>query len=203
MTHLTKPELWAKIEAYEFPNFEGGLTFRELVRKETKFSAKKIDQVMLEYRRFAYLSQVSVIPVVPSKDVDAIWHVHLTLTRDYWQRFCDGVLGQKLHHTPEGGAVQSNTGYSKTLALYEREFGEQAPRSTWPRHRWDMSGLLWFAGAVVSLMISWATREPIFFFLALGFGLMFVWSLLPTQGKSKGAECSGGTCHSCSSCGGD
>ncbi|WIY23570.1 glycine-rich domain-containing protein [Parasedimentitalea psychrophila] len=203
MTHLSRPELWAKIEAYEFPNFAGGLSFRDLVRKETKFSASKIEQAILEYRRFAYLSQVSDVSVVPSSEVDAIWHVHLTLTRDYWQRFCDGVLGQKLHHTPESGAVQSNNGYSKTLDLYELEFGEPTPRNIWPRKRQDVSGLVWFAGAVVSLMISWATRDPIFFFLALVLGAMFVLAILPSQGLSKGAECSGGTCHSCSSCGGD
>ncbi len=41
-----------------------------------------------EYRRFAFLAATAGHPVTPSDAVDQAWHLHLTYSRDYWDRFC-------------------------------------------------------------------------------------------------------------------
>ena len=45
-----------------------------------------------------------------SEQVDAAWHLHLTYTRSYWDRFCKETLGQPLHHDPtRGGPAEADT----------------------------------------------------------------------------------------------
>jgi hypothetical protein len=74
--------------------------------------------------------------VTPSDAVDQAWHLHLTYSRDYWQRFCPDVLGRELHHQPtEGGAGQQHLffeQYAETLKSYETVFGHCAPADLWP-----------------------------------------------------------------------
>ncbi|MBA4051330.1 MAG: hypothetical protein C0472_05485, partial [Erythrobacter sp.] len=64
------------------------------------------------------------------------WHLHLTYSRDYWQRFCREVLRHDLHHGPtEGGPVERDRfyrQYAMTLAAYETAFGTAPPAEIWP-----------------------------------------------------------------------
>ncbi len=74
-------------------------------------------------------------PVTPSEEVDEVWHLHLTYSRDYWEVWCGLVLGRPLHHDPAGGggAEQSrlHAQYAATLARYEAYFGP-SPEAYWP-----------------------------------------------------------------------
>lgn len=78
--------------------------------------------------------------VTPSDAVDHAWHLHLTYTRDYWERFCLEVLESDLHHGPtKGGPVERDHfyhQYAATLAAYEAAFGSSPPLGIWPNaHR--------------------------------------------------------------------
>ena len=82
-----------------------------------------------EYRRFCFLAATGDRPVTPSDAVDRVWHLHLTYTRDYWERFCPDVLGRAFHHDPGGaGAAERHrhfAQYADTLARYEAAFGDR------------------------------------------------------------------------------
>ncbi len=73
--------------------------------------------------------------MTPSEEVDQVWHLHLTFSRDYWDVWCSEVLGTKLHHDPtQGGPAEQaryRSQYGATLAAYERHFG-LPPEVYWP-----------------------------------------------------------------------
>jgi hypothetical protein len=74
--------------------------------------------------------------VTPSRIVDAVWHLHLTYSRDYWEDFCGNVLGRELHHEPgsgaDGEAEQYHRQYRRTCAAYADIFGREPPEAYWP-----------------------------------------------------------------------
>lgn len=56
------------------------------------------------YLRFIYLAAVMPGGAVPNKAVDAVWHAHLSHTRDY-TGFCRDVVRRFIHHTPSPRAA--------------------------------------------------------------------------------------------------
>lgn len=88
-----------------------------------------------QYRRFCFLACISPTPVTPSEEVDAVWHLHLLYTRDYWEVFCPNVLNRDFHHGPtQGGKDEEDrfyTQYARTLILYQYWFGAP-PIQYWP-----------------------------------------------------------------------
>ncbi|WP_294017673.1 hypothetical protein [Sphingomonas sp.] len=104
--------------------------------RENGWSAATAEQVIEEYRRFAFLAVTGDAPATPSDAVDQAWHLHLTYTRDYWERFCPDVLGRALHHGPTAGGADEHRRYYRqyadTLARYEAVFGEAPPSDIWP-----------------------------------------------------------------------
>ncbi len=74
--------------------------------------------------------------VCPSEQVDHVWHLHLTYTRSYWERFCKEVLGRPLHHDPTRGGPAENDKhyrmYEATLASYRNSFASEPPVDLWP-----------------------------------------------------------------------
>ncbi|WP_221089053.1 glycine-rich domain-containing protein [Deinococcus aquaedulcis] len=91
-----------------------------------------------EYRRFVYLAATCPHPVTPSRAVDEVWHLHLTFTRDYWERLTP-LLPRPLHHEPGEGhpedAARFEAQYAQTLEAYAAAFGHPAPADVWPRPR--------------------------------------------------------------------
>ena len=77
---------------------------------------------------------------MPSDEVDQVWHLHLTHTRDYWQRFCPKVLGRELHHEPGPAGA----------AMRERYDLARASQRTLL-----LGGALVGAGAVLALLLRW------------------------------------------------
>ena len=125
---MRKPDLWERIDQYEFPKgFDAKLTAAGIGWRQR--------QARREYLRFVYLMMISDKPLTPSGVVDAVWHVHLSYTREYWSTFCAEVLRQDLHHDPVQGSDANslqNKQYLATLELYEREFGSSPDLGVWP-----------------------------------------------------------------------
>lgn len=56
-------------------------------------------------------------------------------THSYWKEFCQNCLEKEIHHSPtKGGDTELDKHYNlykHTLALYTREFNEEAPLTIW------------------------------------------------------------------------
>ena len=126
--------LWTRISACHPDDVEADFPFSHRLARDNGWPKRYAARVVLEYLRFAYLSQLNAGIVTPSDEVDQAWHLHLTYTRHYWGTFRE-ALGQPLHHMPtKGGPDQAalfRQAYASTLELYRDEFGEP-PADIWP-----------------------------------------------------------------------
>ncbi|OYW44472.1 MAG: hypothetical protein B7Z08_11420 [Sphingomonadales bacterium 32-68-7] len=127
---------WCKLERYAIGPPDAVLSFATRLARENRWSDDFAERVIGEYKRFCYLALTAGHEVTPSDAVDQAWHLHLTYSRDYWERFCPDVLGAPLHHGPTaGGAAEGgryHEQYAQTLRSYEAAFGEVPPVDVWP-----------------------------------------------------------------------
>jgi uncharacterized protein (TIGR04222 family) len=127
--------LWKRLSAHPFERPEQHLDLVRRLAREQGWSLDEARSAVEEYRRFCFLACISEQPLTPSEAVDQVWHLHLTHSRDYWERFCGQVLQRSLHHDPTvGGAVSGRRyveQYGETLLRYEQHFGV-APARWWP-----------------------------------------------------------------------
>jgi hypothetical protein len=128
--------LWQRIADHRIGPEDASLTFAARLARENRWSIAHADRVVGEYKRFCYLAMVAGHEVTPSDAVDQAWHLHLTYTRDYWERFCAQVLEIDLHHGPtRGGPAERDRfyrQYADTLATYEAVFAAAPPADIWP-----------------------------------------------------------------------
>lgn len=128
-------ELWHKIAAFPL-NDEGAVfAFSQKLAKEQHWSPNFTARVITEYKKFIYLCVVLPKGASPSKIVDHVWHLHLTYTDNYWNKFCTNVLNMQLHHHPSkgGGAeiAKHENWYLTTLQGYVHEFEQVPPSDIW------------------------------------------------------------------------
>jgi hypothetical protein len=130
--------LWQALSSYEVGPPAADFTFTARLARENGWSLAYAARVFEEYRRFLFLTITAGTEVTPSDAVDQAWHLHLTYTRDYWERLCPEVLGAPLHHGPtKGGRSEGERffeQYALTLRVYEAAFGP-APADIWPDAR--------------------------------------------------------------------
>lgn len=130
---------WVALSSYSIGPDDAALSFTERLARENGWTTAETERVIGEYKRFVYLALVAEHEVTPSDAVDQAWHLHLTYTRDYWERFCPEVLGRTLHHGPTAGGTDERNryfeNYANTLRSYEAVFGEPAPADLWPDAR--------------------------------------------------------------------
>jgi uncharacterized protein (TIGR04222 family) len=126
-------ERWQCIREFAIGG-EAAATFSARLAREQGWSAAQAAAAIEEYRRFCLLAMGSSEDATPSEGVDAVWHLHLLYTRDYWQRFCPEALGGELHHGPTAGAHELprfREAYARTLQHYDALFGPP-PEAWWP-----------------------------------------------------------------------
>ena len=127
--------LWQRLQAHPFERGDGSLDFLAKLARQQGWSRELARAAVEEYRRFCFLAARAGHAVTPSEEVDQVWHLHLTCTRDYWEVFCPRVLGFALHHEGSDGRVDTRQrhrqDYAHTLASYQRWFGA-APETLWP-----------------------------------------------------------------------
>ena len=132
----TDTELWQRLADYEIGPEGAAFTFAQRLARENRWSGDYAARVLTEYKRFCWLACEAGHEVTPSDAVDQAWHLHLTFSRDYWDRFCPQVLRMPLHHGPTAGGTTERTRYydqyAETLASYETHFDEPAPEDIWP-----------------------------------------------------------------------
>ena len=126
--------LLARIEAHPFdPGDPLGFTRR--LARDHGWTPVFAEEAVREYGRFCFMAMATPGPVTPSEEVDEVWHLHLTYSRDYWTVWCRNVLRADLHHDPtKGGPAEQRrfrAQYARTLAAYEPFFGPPPP-AYWP-----------------------------------------------------------------------
>ena len=143
------------------------IPFSLRLQREQGWSRARTARAIAEYRRFIELAMVAGHPVSPSPTVDAVWHLHLTDTRRYWDDFCPNVLGRLLHHDPSRGGVaeraRHDDQYRRTLAAYARVFDVVPPEAGGPRlFRLATTTIVMIAlMAVGAAAAAWVFRAPL------------------------------------------
>jgi len=134
--------VWKALSHYTIGPEDAALPFVVRLARENGWRPAHAERVLEEYRRFCFLAVTSGHVVTPSDAVDQAWHLHLTYTRDYWERFCPQILGRPLHHGPTaGGSAEQHRffqHYAETLRSYERVF-DSPPADLWPDARRRLS----------------------------------------------------------------
>jgi uncharacterized protein (TIGR04222 family) len=126
--------LYQRLQAFELdePTHEFGFT-RHLMKSQG-WTLTYAQRAIAEYKKFAFLTVVANHQVVPSDQVDQVWHAHVLLTQSYWEEFCPQVLGKTLHHHPARGGRSERTEfhrlYTQTIASYRQFFGSP-PTDIW------------------------------------------------------------------------
>ena len=104
----------------------------ERVRKQNLWTMEYTERVAEEYLRFMFLATKNY--VVPSLEVDEIWHAHLLFSRDY-STFCKEFLQRTIHHGPSttlASISDDKEMYATTKRLYFMYFSETPPEDIWP-----------------------------------------------------------------------
>lgn len=133
---LSDQALWDRITDFSIDEEGAKLPFLKRLARENKWSYVFALEAMDEYKKFIYLSCVSPTPLTPSEEVDEVWHLHLTYTKNYWDKFCKETLGRPFHHTPTNGDAAEREKffalYEQTQLIYEKEFETPVPKRFWP-----------------------------------------------------------------------
>ncbi|MGK6355756.1 glycine-rich domain-containing protein [Sphingomonas sp. DT-207] len=128
--------VWRALSSYVVGPENARLTFVQRLARENGWSEAHALRVFAEYRRFCFMAATSDNQLTPSDAVDQAWHLHLTYSRDYWERFCPDILGRPLHHGPTAGGdierARFFEQYARTLKRYEEVFGVPPPLDIWP-----------------------------------------------------------------------
>lgn len=92
------------------------------------WTIERSHQAVADYRRFlALMLWYPKLSIVPSSDVDSVWHGHILCTRQY-ATDCKNIFGRYRHHFPTFGEsdevmekhVES---HEMTTKLFEEHFG--------------------------------------------------------------------------------
>jgi hypothetical protein len=135
-TGIATDPLWRAIEAYDFDPKGPEFTFAPRLARENGWPPSYADAAIREYRRFCYLAMKADHMVVPSDEVDQVWHLHLLHSESYWDEFCAKVLGRPFHHAPSRGGGEETDAmrrlYARTLGAYAEIFEHPPPPAFWP-----------------------------------------------------------------------
>lgn len=86
----------------------------------TGLSRARIKECMAKYRNYLALCQAyPQVPIMPSEDIDLVWHKHILNTKRYHED-CQAYFGYYLHHNPKMPTAEVGH-YS--VDLYEKHFG--------------------------------------------------------------------------------
>ncbi len=110
------------------------------------------DEVELEYKRFLTLNlRFPDKPIVPTIEMDTMWHFHILDTRAY-HADSERVFGAYFHHFPYFGMrsdedeADLTAAFEETCQLYEQEFGSELLRAANAQKCWhDCQSRCWHA----------------------------------------------------------
>ena len=93
-------------------------------------SSELSKQYWLEYKKYLLMCEVGAQPVSPSGQVDHVWHIHQTFTKQY-RRDCLQFFGRVLQHRPASGGNEDSLtmkdSWEYTVSLYKALFDSEMP----------------------------------------------------------------------------
>ena len=96
-----------------------------------RWTPVKASYAIALYRTFLHLCvKYPGERLVPTPDIDTVWHSHILDTRKY-QKDCQKLFGKYLHHSPYGsedGEEPLQNNFYRTLELVAKEFPELVPK---------------------------------------------------------------------------
>lgn len=121
-------EILQKIESLLNKDF-----FSTMLHKEYNISDSSLaSEYLQEYIRFLTLQYYTSVELFPSGEVEYLWNLHSSLTRDY-REMCMSVYGKLIgHNVPDLDDARNLDAYIRTLSLYEYIFQEVPPSGIWP-----------------------------------------------------------------------
>jgi len=96
---------------------------------EPLWDEERVARALHEYKQFLALMYWNrEAALVPSEDIDDVWHTHVLNTARY-QQDCETIFGCFQHHLPSFGASEEvqeahTEDRDETLQLFEEAFGE-------------------------------------------------------------------------------
>jgi hypothetical protein len=93
---------------------------------DKKWTQDRADETEKWYRRFLTLAvKYPDKPLVPTPDIDEMWHLHILDTKKY-AKDCRAIFGRFFHHVPNYGDrhEQLAAEFVVTNSLFKSEFGE-------------------------------------------------------------------------------
>ncbi|QJB30983.1 hypothetical protein HF329_06570 [Chitinophaga oryzae] len=220
-TDFRQDPLWQRIEAFQPDDPTAPLPFSRKLARENDWNERFTSRAITEYRRFVYLCCISPTGASPSYVIDQVWHKHLLYTENYWDEFCEKVLGRKLHHHPSKGGPpereKHDDWFRQTLRLYRTVFDESPPPDIWyntprsPRKRLRsrffprLLPLLLFLSLLLTGCTPGETVFGLIVLALLAYNTARKSAKNQSDGDSSGSACGGGSScgSSCSSsCGG-
>jgi uncharacterized protein (TIGR04222 family) len=124
-------DLYQRLQYFELDDPAHEFGFTHHLMKNQGWSNAYTQRAIAEYKKFAFLAVVADHQVVPSDQVDQVWHAHVLLTQSYWEEFCPQILQKKLHHHPARGGraerAEFHQLYRQTIASYRQFFGAPPP----------------------------------------------------------------------------
>ena len=132
---MRDPDLWRRLLRVRFDDPDG-LDLPRIMRRSRRWRRAHTQDVIEEYRRFLYLTQVATGEVAPSLAVDRMWEQHVEAAGAHYARLCRYKLRAPLerpHFLSDGerGVVYAER-YALTRMHYDREFGTPPPEAIWP-----------------------------------------------------------------------
>ena len=102
--------------------------------KKLGWPGTRAERAIKEYRDFLYISYLhkNESAIVPSEEVDEVWHNHIMDTRKYYTD-CMSTFGEILHHNPylgmdeKTGEEELRNAVSQTRAAYKKELNIDLP----------------------------------------------------------------------------
>lgn len=131
---LSQPELWTRIETFDLDG-RGTSLFAQRVQRQLKLSSLQTELAILEYRRYLYLAESSVVQTHPSPQLLTLLKCHLGLPETAWDRFLAEIARDATHYkdiTAAKDNLLARNAYLQTRALYRTEFEEDPPQKFWP-----------------------------------------------------------------------
>src|SRR5687768_13476968 len=93
------------------------------------WNEERVERALVEYKQFlALMHWYPEAFLVPSEDIDEVWHVHVLNTSRY-QADCETIFGRFQHHSPSFGEseevqAEHRKDRDETLKLFEESFGK-------------------------------------------------------------------------------
>lgn len=93
------------------------------LRLDEHWSLQEIDQGILNYRVFLQAHRQDGGSLVPTKEIDTVWHHHILDTEKYISD-CHQLFGRYVHHYPYAGATSDDLAphserFNRSLKIYE------------------------------------------------------------------------------------